>query len=275
VLVVIIAASGQSVRAFAPTEARLLGSSTSNARINSDCVLSIATLKPDPLAGDADYALDWVDRFDGASDFSKRRPRPPATWAQLQTDIEAIRAHLPTGTTAVALTGNLRQATAFTVGAALRQVTGIGDLAVKQRGQLWSSNEHYDDPLTPDVTEHSMGRCYELAVAVAVAADPTDDVLEFLRAETAPVERLLVLRPPAGSRDNAIADATAAVALAVGIRDTVRQASERYPRVHLFLVGPLGLAALLGHRWNRVKPTIVYEDVQGEHTYEAAFTVDA
>ena len=59
------------------------------------------------------------------------------------------------------------------------------------------------------------------------------------------------------------------------VRDVVRQASKRSRRVHLFLVGPMGLAALLGHRWNRVRPTIVYEDVRYEHTYEAAFTVDA
>ena len=47
------------------------------------------------------------------------------------------------------------------------------------------------------------------------------------------------------------------------------------PRVHLFLAGPLGLALLLGHRWNRERPTVVYEDVQNELTYEAAFTLDA
>lgn len=238
-------------------------------------VVSIATLKPDPLADDADYALDWVDRFDGASDFSKRRPRPPATWAQLQDDIEAIPAHLSSGTTAVALTGSLRQATAFAVGAALRQVTGIEDLAVRQRGQLWSSSQHYDDPLPPVVIEHDLGRGGELAVAVAIAADPTNDVLEFLRAESVPVDRLLVLRAPAGASDVAIPDATAAVALAVGIRDAVRAASRRHRRVHLFLVGPLGLAALLGHRWNRIQPTIVYEDVRAEHTYEEAFSIDA
>jgi hypothetical protein len=37
-------------------------------------VLSVATLKPDPLAGDADCALDWVERFEGDSAYLKRRP---------------------------------------------------------------------------------------------------------------------------------------------------------------------------------------------------------
>jgi hypothetical protein len=238
-------------------------------------VLSVATLKPDPLATDADYALDWVDRFEGASDFSKRRPLPPATWPQLQRDIAAIPAGLPPGTTAVALTGSLRQATAFAVGAALRQVTGVTDLAVKQRGQLWSSDASYEHAAIPEVIEHRLDQGDILAVALAVAVDPTDEVLEFLHAAPVPAERLLVLRPPVGTRDNAIPDPASALALVVGIRDLVRQASRRNSEVHLFLAGPLGIAALLGHRWNRIRPTVVYEDVRGPDTYEAAFTIDA
>lgn len=36
----------------------------------------------------------------------------------------------------------------------------------------------------------------------------------------------------------------------------------------------MGLALLLGHRWNRVAHTIVYEDLAALG-YEAAFTVSA
>jgi hypothetical protein len=35
-----------------------------------------------------------------------------------------------------------------------------------------------------------------------------------------------------------------------------------------------GLALLLGHRWNRIAPTVVYEDLAALG-YEAAFTVSA
>lgn len=238
-------------------------------------VLSIATLKPDPLAADADYALDWVDRFDGASAFLKRRPLSPATWGEFRTELEAIPAQLPAGTTAVVLTGSIRQASAFAVGAALRQVTGVSDLAVKQRGQLWSSDQHYTVATKPEITEHHLGQGDDLAVAVAVAVDPTDDVLEYLRAEIISAAKLLVMAPIVGTRDNAIPDPSSAIALAVGIRDHARSASRNHPRIHLFLAGPMGLAALLGHRWNRVRPTTVYEDVQAKHTYEPAFSIDA
>ena len=57
-------------------------------------VVSIATLTPDPLAHQARCALDWVDRFDGPDAYAKRRPKPPATWQQLQADIEAIPGQL-------------------------------------------------------------------------------------------------------------------------------------------------------------------------------------
>lgn len=237
-------------------------------------VVSIATLKPDPMAGDADHTIDWVDRFDGQSAFLKRRPLPPATWTDLQAEVEAVPHRLPPGSTAVAITGSLRQATAFLTGSTLRMVTGI-DLAVDQRGQLWSSAAHYEAPARPQEAEHLLGQGPDLAVAIAVATDPTDDVLDFLHAEALPVDRLLVLRPAGGAQDNAVPTAAAANALAVGLRDAVRRASKDSPRIHLFLAGPMGLAMLLGHRWNRLRATVVYEDVGSQEGYEAAFTVDA
>jgi hypothetical protein len=237
-------------------------------------VLSVATLKPDPMAVRADHALDWVDRFEGGSDYGKRRPLAPATWTELQADIEAIPQHLRTDRSEVLVTGSLRQATAFTVGAALRMVTGR-DVAVNQRGQLWASNTPFDAPLAPVVHEHRVEAGDDVAVAIIVATAATDDVTAFVEAEKVPVGRLVTMCPPTGIRDNAIPDAGTAVAFAYGCRDAVRAASRGHRRVHLFLAGPMGLALLLGHRWNNVRPTVVYEDVRGPFLYERAFTVDA
>ncbi|MFC5290041.1 SAVED domain-containing protein [Actinokineospora guangxiensis] len=78
-----------------------------------------------------------------------------------------------------------------------------------------------------------------------------------------------------GIREIAIADAAAAVAFAHGAWDHIRSACLRASRVHLYLAGPAGLALLPGHRWNRMRPTVVYEDVQGPAMYEQAFTVEA
>ncbi|WP_316746145.1 SAVED domain-containing protein [Streptomyces sp. MK7] len=239
-------------------------------------VLSIATLKPDPVAGEADHTIDWVDRFETSSEFTKRRPLAPATWAQLQEDIEAAPAHLR-GRTAISVTGSIRLAPAFLTGTAFRMVTGA-DLAVLQRGQLWSTNDPYDTDWQPTAEEHALDQGDDLAVAVNVtvrAQDLTHDVLDHLRDQHTPVATLLVLTPPAGPKDGSIPDSQAANALAVGIRDTLRRATRTTPRIHLFLACPMGLALLLGHRWNRLRPTVVYEDVRSAQGYEAAFTVEA
>ncbi len=242
-------------------------------------VLSIATLKPDPLAANADHAIDWVDRFDGDSDYTKRRPLSPNTWAQLQADIEAAPRRLPTGTTAVSVTGSIRLAPAFLVGTTFRMVTGT-DLAAVQRGragsQLWSTNDPFDAASAPGVIEYEIGQGDEVAVAIAVATDPAEDVLEYLREQNLPVSKFIVLTPPSGTaNDGSVPNSTAANALAVGIRDHVRRSTRRVRRMHLFLACPMGLAVLLGNRWNRLCQTVVYEDIKIDDGYEAAFIVEA
>lgn len=238
-------------------------------------ILSIATLKPDLMASDADHAIDWVDRFDGDSAYSKRQPMPPNTWAQLQAEIEAAPGRLPAGTTAISVTGSFRLAPAFLIGATFRMVTGA-DLAVTQRGQLWSTNDPFDAVLTPGVVEHEIGQGNEIAVAIAVATDPTRDVLEYLREQSLPVGKLIVLTPPNGTaKDGSVPDSAAANALAVGIRDHLRGVTRRARRMHLFLACPMGLAVLLGSRWNRLCQTVVYEDIKIDDGYGAAFIVEA
>jgi hypothetical protein len=239
----------------------------------SRAVLSIATLKPDPLADQAAHRLDWVDRFDGPDAYTKRRPMPPATWAQLQQDIDDLPSRLR-HVSQVAMTGSLRQATAFAVGAALRMVTNV-DLAVTQRTQLWVSNATYDSPIQPTVVEHQIGQGNDIALAVEVATELTEDVMTYLRDRQLPIDRLIVLQPAGGPKDNAIPDGATANALAIGLRNQARRSSRGCNRVHLFLAGPMGLALLLGHRWNRVAPTTVYEEVLAVDQYEPAFRVSA
>jgi hypothetical protein len=45
-------------------------------------------------------------------------------------------------------------------------------------------------------------------------------------------------------------------------------------RLHLFIAAPMALALLLGHRWNRIVPTMVYEYLSAPG-YEAAFLVNS
>jgi hypothetical protein len=235
--------------------------------------VSIATLTPDPLADQAVHALDWVDRFDGDDAYMRRRPAEPSTWEQLADDIAGLPGYL-TGLDAVLVTGSLRLATGFAVGAALRKVTGI-EVAWKQGSQLWRSDHPYDEPLAPKVSSLDLSQGDEIAIVVDIATTATPDVVDWLKQTDAPVGTVLTVSPATGTpKDNAIPDAATALALAVGIRDVARRAARKTVHLHLFQAGPLGLALLLGHRWNRVVTTSVYEDL-GPQGYELAFTVSA
>jgi SMODS-associated and fused to various effectors sensor domain len=143
-----------------------------------------------------------------------------------------------------------------------------------QRGDVWSSEEAYSESAVPIVAEHAIDQGEDLAVAIEVATPIADDVMRWIREQRIPARRLVSISPASGPRDNAVAGAADACALAVGIREAVRTEVKGCPRVHLFLATPMGLALLLGHRWNRVAPTVVYEDL-GAVGYDAAFTVTA
>ncbi len=66
-----------------------------------------------------------------------------------------------------------------------------------------------------------------------------------------------------------------ATAAAVGIRDLVRQLVREHGarRLHLFLAAPHGLVLLLGHLWDRMPPTQLYEDLGVGNAYQPAFLV--
>jgi hypothetical protein len=102
-------------------------------------------------------------------------------------------------------------------------------------------------------------------------------LVSWITAAALPVRNLLTLLPVEGAHDQSVAGPGEAIAYAQVLRNAVRAELERAPadRVHLFLAGPGALALLLGHRWNRVAPTAVYEDLGPGRGYIQAFIVDA
>lgn len=247
-------------------------------RADPSAILVVQSIDTDPHADEATLALNWVDLFDGDQPRVRIQPRDPADWAHMDRELTEAAATLEAeGWTSTLVRGAMRQATFFRVGAALpavRQHT----LRYLQGGQLWST----DTPKTPvdapraHHTRLDLGS--DLAVAVGVAVDPTDAVAAYLRSQSIPVRELVTVQPAAGADDQAVANAGQAVAYAQQIRDLVRRQLDRGPgaeRVHLFLAGPGGLALLLGHRWNRIRPTVVYEHLGPGRGYTPAFTIDA
>ncbi|GEM_PF-606075 len=249
-------------------------------RLHADdprAVLLVQAINRDPNPEDATVALDWVDLYEGDTPPTRRQPRDPADWATMSADIDrAVNQLTGQGLTDVVVRGALRQATFFTIGARLAQVTGT-TITYVQHGTPWPSNAPRTPVPAPQERTTANDAGDDLAVAVGMAVDPTAAVARFIDTAGLPVRYLLTLLPHDGGHDQSVSGPGQAVAYAQALRNAVREQLETAPanRVHLFLAGPGGLALLLGHRWNRVAPTVVYEDLGPGRGYVAAFSIAA
>jgi hypothetical protein len=158
------------------------------------------------------------------------------------------------------------------------------ELSRRQGPELWSTDATSDgvavlgdrrDEDTADVrTELNQGP--DLAIVVGLTNNPHEDVVAYARAANLPVHEVLTLRPQAGSADDVVEGAGNAIAWVQTLRDIVRRevGGHRGCSVHLFFACPNAVALFLGHRWNRVAPTLTYEDLN-DGSYQAAFWVPA
>jgi hypothetical protein len=232
--------------------------------------VSVATIKHDELADQAAVSIDWVERVAGEKHWDRVAPMPPHTWADLADDVATVPSRLG-GVRRVLVGGHMRQATGFLLGAELRRVLGY-EVGVRQGDQLWSSEEATETyPLR--ATEQPVGSGSDTALIVNVAADAAAEATEWIRRNELPVATIVTATPSTGAGPRAVTTPVAANSLAVEVRNLARRHGGS-GTLHLFLIGPLGLAVLLGHHWNRVTTTHVYEHL-GAQEYVHAFTVDA
>lgn len=240
-------------------------------------ILLVQAIDRDPRPEDATEVLDWVDYHAGVSPMSRAAPISPVQWTKMADELDAAVGRLRDDRVRdVLVRGAMRQATFFLVGTRLAHVTGRTVSYLQQR-ELWTS----DAPFVPvpmlDLKRTEIGAGCSLAVAVGIAVDPTLAANGYIRSQLIDVAELITVTPASGAHDQAIGSAGEAVAYAQAIRNAVRLELEQRPadRIHLFLAGPGGLALLLGHRWNRLAPTTVYEHLGPGRGYTPAFNVDA
>jgi hypothetical protein len=239
--------------------------------------LLIQAIVRDPLPEDATEALDWVDLFQGDEPWTRRKTRDADAYRQVMHPQlqEAADRLIAAGYRRVVVRGAMRLATWLAAGHALAEVRGV-QLVCGHRGQPWSSDD------TPRMTNIDasiaarLGQGDDLAVALAIAAEPIEDVIAFARATQLPVDAVGRVALPGGPHIARIADGGHAVGVVHGIRDEMRRLLRETAarRIHLFLATPAGLALLLGHRWNRIAPTVVYEDLSLDG-YQPAYDIMA
>lgn len=240
-------------------------------------VLAICALDRDSVAADATVVLDWVDRFEGEEPRTRRQLRNPVEWnavlrPQLREATQQIRA---AGYRRVLVRGSMRLPSWFTTGVYLGE-TAQFEVATLQGGELWSSDRSRGgSPMALKLLRDEMvGAGPDLAVAIAVSIDPSAEVVHYL-ATVPRVGRYVAVTTPNGPGGRAISNAYEAIAGAVALRDRVRElvVETQSGHVHLFLAAPHGFALLLGHLWDRLPKTQLYEDLGSGRGYAPSFLI--
>ena len=245
-------------------------------RTERGAVVVVQAIDYDPHPDDADESISFVDDYSGEDPFGRRQLRDPSQWSRIGAEIDQAAARLRgAGVRRVVIRGAMRLPTWFAAGAAFRHVRGF-EAAGIQSGQVWSS-EDLGETVEVDIKTSHLGGGPDGAVALGVAADPTNAVREYIAAAELPVGRFVSILPAGGPSPASIPDEPTAAAVAVAARDAVRDLLEDAPvaHIHLFLATPGALALLLGHRWNALRPTTVYEHLGTGLGYAPTFQITA
>jgi hypothetical protein len=227
----------------------------------------------------ATITIDWVDHFGGDDPNLRRQLSEPGHWeTTLHPELRAAGdAFKDAGLDDVLIAGALRLSTGLAAGAALRGVSGF---SVATRNPLnqqeWSSSGAVS-AAQYTVTERMVGDGLDIAVALAVSCDPTEDVEAYVRRDLPEVGALITLVAPGGAGRHAVGDSATARGLALAAVDAIRGCARtrRPDRVHVFQCGPLALSVLIGHAWNRMPPTMLYDDLNSAALYTPTFLVRA
>jgi hypothetical protein len=223
--------------------------------------LAVHAIDYQPAAAPANVELDFTALFEGDTPFARRQLKDPSDWQQVIVPelARATRALEAYGPRRVHVSGSMRLPLWFAVG---RQLPDVRQwtLSMDQHGQEWRSDPA--EEVTPRaLAEITIGQGTDLALAAAITHDPTADVHAYLRDASIPVANLLVLGPTGNPGHQAVPGGQWAAGWARAARDHARKAARNCgaQQVHLFIAAPQAIALMLGHHWNLMPPSAVYE----------------
>ena len=233
--------------------------------------LAIGAIDHYPSPELAIVSLDWVDYFEGAEPRARRHTIDPAVWnTRFKPELEAAVAKIrKQGFADIRIDGAFRLSTGFAAGAAVPRASG---LAVAFR-DWFSASDPTDFPVS--VTEHHIGNGDELAVVVCVTGHIESDVLDYIERSSLPASKLVDISPASGVGQTAIPGEAEALGFVYAAFDEIRKAARNVPMIHVFLSAPNGIAILLGHLWNRVPETQLYDDANSPEGYFPTFLLTA
>jgi len=246
---------------------------TAEARRGSLLIQGIAR-HPFPEAATA--SVDWVALYEGNEARERRQVHDPGAWQQMREELhEAVERIRGEGHSDVLVDGAFRLSTAFLAGVELADVAGFSAAIRTREHGLWETSADAAN-VSIETTRHELDRGNDLAIGLSITGDLSADVLSYIESAGLPVSAFVNLSPTDGSGRRALAGPEEARGLADAAFDEIRELTRDVAgTVHLFQFGPVGAALLLGHLWNRVPTTRLYDDLGPGRGYTPTFLLPA
>lgn len=237
--------------------------------------LLIQAIARHPFPETATAAVDWVELYEGHEPRERRQVRDRENWKAMRTELhEAVETIRRADYRDVLVDGAFRLSTGFLAGSELSDVGGFTP-AIRTREGLWESGSDRA-PVDVDTEVHELDRGGDLAIGLSVTGDLGADVLTYIDSAQLPVRTFANLRLAAGTGRDVIRGPQEARGFAHAAFDRIRElSSDVKGTLHLFQYGPVGGAVLLGHLWNRVPPTQLYDDLGAGRGYTPTFFIPA
>lgn len=236
-------------------------------------VLAVHGIDHDPTPTAPNMELDFVELYDGDDSFSRKLLNKQTDWNGIVVPaIEAAAKRLSSyRVRRVHVTGSMRHPMWFAVGRALPEVKRWA-LSVDQVDATWTTTDSPESPIPRRLTDLPMTAGTDIAVGIGLTGDPTAYIDRYLGTTGLGVGRLVVFGPEGEPSPTAVPSGAWAMGWTRAVRNEVRDAavSNGANKIHLFTLCPAGVALMLGHQWNVMPPTVLYEYAAG--TYHPTLT---
>ena len=231
-------------------------------------ILAVHGIDRDPLPSAPNVQLDFVDLYEGDNSFNRKLLKDASDWNKLVYSriLDAAKTLSSYRVRNVYVVGSMRHPMWFAVGRALPEVKKWV-LSADQVDAVWRTNAT-PEAVAPRVLAHiTIGLGTDFALALGLTGDPTAAVDEYVRKSLPEVGYLLTLGPAGGPSRTSVPSDSWAMGWTRAARDMAVEKVRTVgaARVHLFSLAPAGIVLMLGHQWNLMPMTTVYEYADGSY----------
>lgn len=240
-----------------------------------ELVLAVHAIDKAPLPHRPNAEIDIVGLYPDVDPFERRELIDPNNWKnEVLRQLDAARDDLRGFRSRhLHVIAQMRLPMYFAVGRTFSDVAGWV-VSTDQRGVTWSTASDLEPAMFEVRSDLRLHSGPEVAVAVALAQDPTRDIQDYIDRAGLPVGRFVTFSSQGAPHRGAVPGPGWAVDWVRQARDKLRHivGDTSAPRIHLFLAAPAGLALILGHDWNLLPATIVYDYAPSTSVYVPTVT---